>query len=205
MLTMSSSKVDVKVVLLGMHDVGKTCLVERYLHNKYKSHVTATVGAAFGAKKVSVGGQEITLGIWDTAGAERYESMSRIYYRSARAAVVCYDLTNKATYEKVEFWIDELLTNEENCDIYIVGTKMDLLAEGKERGIPTADVEEFARKIGADVFETSSKTGHNINEAFNKIAEDFVRKKKGKIATGTGGGGVDLEERPGAKQGGCCS
>jgi len=49
--------------------------------------------------------------------------MSRIYYRSARAAVVCFDLTNKATYEKVEFWIDELLTNEENCDIYIVGTK----------------------------------------------------------------------------------
>merc|ERR1711974_593494 len=159
--------------------------------NKYKNHVTATVGAAFGAKKVS-------------AGAERYESMSRIYYRSARAAVVCFDLTNKATYEKVEFWIDELLTNEENCDIYIVGTKMDLLGEGKERGIPAATVEEFARKIGADVFETSSKTGHNINEAFNKIAEDFVRKKKGKIGS-TGGGGVDLEEKPGPPKGGCCS
>merc|ERR1712137_817809 len=67
-----------------------------------------------------------------------------------RAAVVCYDLTNKATFQKVEFWIDELLTNEENCDIYIVGTKMDLLAEGKERGIPPSEVEEFARKIGED-------------------------------------------------------
>eukprot|EP01025_Chloroclados_australasicus_P001717 TRINITY_DN104257_c0_g1_i1.p1 TRINITY_DN104257_c0_g1~~TRINITY_DN104257_c0_g1_i1.p1 ORF type:complete len:146 (-),score=25.64 TRINITY_DN104257_c0_g1_i1:221-622(-) len=129
--------------------------------------------------------------------------MSRIYYRSARAAVVCYDLTNKATYEKVEFWIDELLTNEENCDIYIVGTKMDLLAEGKERGIPAHDVEEYARKIGADVFETSSKTGHNINEAFNKIAEDFVRKKKGKGGATSGGGGVELMDKPEPK-GGCC-
>merc|ERR1712137_1283654 len=123
------SKVDVKVVLLGQHDVGKTCLVDRYLHGKFKYNVTATVGAAFGAKKVEVSGSSITLGIWDTAGAERYESMSRIYYRSARAAIVCYDLTNKATFEKVEFWIDELLTNEENCDIYIVGTKMNLLGE----------------------------------------------------------------------------
>jgi GTPase SAR1 family protein len=58
------SKVDVKIVLLGMHDVGKTCLVERYLHGKFKYNVTATVGAAFGAKKVEVNGKGFTLGIW---------------------------------------------------------------------------------------------------------------------------------------------
>lgn len=58
------SKVDVKVVLLGKHSVGKTCLVERYLHGKFKDTTIATVGAAFGAKKLNVGGREITLGIW---------------------------------------------------------------------------------------------------------------------------------------------
>jgi len=49
--------------------------------------------------------------------------MSRIYYRSARAAIVCYDLTNGASWEKVKFWIEELVANEEKCSIYIVGTK----------------------------------------------------------------------------------
>ena len=63
---------------------GKTCLVERYLHGKFKQNVTATVGAAFGAKKVVVGGAPLTLGIWDTAGAERYESMSRLEKETER-------------------------------------------------------------------------------------------------------------------------
>mmetsp|Transcript_14592 Transcript_14592/g.57294 ORF Transcript_14592/g.57294 Transcript_14592/m.57294 type:complete len:209 (+) Transcript_14592:154-780(+) len=206
---MSGSKVDVKVVLLGMHDVGKTCLVERYLHGKFKFNVTATVGAAFGAKKVDVNGQGVTLGIWDTAGAERYESMSRIYYRSARAAIVCYDLTNKASFDKVEFWIKELLQNEENCDIYIVGTKLDLVQDGtKERGMPEGSVEEYARTIGGDVFETSAKTGHNINDLFYKIARDYLRKKKGPVDGGSGGaaGGssaVKLSDRPQQNSGGC--
>lgn len=70
-----------------------------------------------------MGGTSLTLGIWDTAGAERYESMSRIYYRAAKAAVVCYDLTNRSSFDKVKFWVEELLHNEDGCDLYIVGTK----------------------------------------------------------------------------------
>jgi len=171
------SKVDVKVVLLGKHDVGKTCLVERYLHGKFKFNVTATVGAAFGAKKVDVNGTSITLGIWDTAGAERYESMSRIYYRSARAAIVCYDLTNKQSFGKVRFWIEELLANEKNCDIYIVGTKLDKIQEDPEsRAIESHNVENYAENIGAKVFETSSKTGENVENLFYKIAEEYTKK-----------------------------
>eukprot|EP01104_Vermistella_antarctica_P005516 TRINITY_DN1602_c4_g1_i1.p1 TRINITY_DN1602_c4_g1~~TRINITY_DN1602_c4_g1_i1.p1 ORF type:complete len:232 (+),score=59.56 TRINITY_DN1602_c4_g1_i1:85-696(+) len=169
------SKVDVKVVLLGQHDVGKTCLVERYLHGKFKYQVQATVGAAFGAKKVDVNGTSITLGIWDTAGAERYESMSRIYYRSARAAVVCYDLTNKASFGKVRFWVEELLANEKNCDIYIVGTKLDRVTEdGDARAVDPAAVENYAENIGANVYETSAKTGLNIESLFLAIAENHL-------------------------------
>eukprot|EP01092_Planopodium_desertum_P005471 TRINITY_DN2290_c0_g1_i3.p1 TRINITY_DN2290_c0_g1~~TRINITY_DN2290_c0_g1_i3.p1 ORF type:complete len:123 (+),score=7.77 TRINITY_DN2290_c0_g1_i3:28-396(+) len=117
------SKVDCKVVLLGMHNVGKTCLVERYLHGAFKLEVTATVGAAFGAKSVTVKGKPVMLGIWDTAGAERYESMTKMYYESARAAVVCYDLTNKKSFAKVQYWVDELLSKETDCKIYVCGNK----------------------------------------------------------------------------------
>ena len=57
----------------------------------------------------------------------RYESMSRMYYRGAKAAVVCYDVTDAGTWEKVKFWVEELKKNESECRIYIVGTKLDLL------------------------------------------------------------------------------
>ena len=53
--------------------------------------------------------------------------MSRMYYRGAKAAVVCYDVTDARTWEKVKFWVEELKKNESECRIYIVGTKIDLL------------------------------------------------------------------------------
>jgi len=170
------SKVDVKVVLIWRHSVGKTCLVERYLHGKFKDTTVATVGAAFGAKKLIVNGKEVTLGIWDTAGQERYESMSRIYYRSAKATVVCFDLTDPKSFDKVKFWVEELLHNEESCDIYVVGTKLDLIQEGTERGRSVQEVKEYALKIGAKVFESSSKTGDGIEELFQDIAQAYVSK-----------------------------
>jgi len=181
------SKVDVKVVLLGQHDVGKTCLVERYLHGKFKFNVTATVGAAFGAKKVDVNGTSITLGIWDTAGAERYESMSRIYYRSARAAIVCFDLTKKQSFAKVRFWVDELQANEKNCDIYVVGTKLDKVTEDNEsRGMDITTVESFVDSIGATYIETSAKSGQNIDSLFFKIAEDYTKRVTQQVPSNAG-------------------
>lgn len=48
----------------------------------------------------------------DTAGSERYEAMSRIYYRGAKAAIVCYDITDKSSFDRVRFWVEELRKNE---------------------------------------------------------------------------------------------
>ncbi|KAL6046796.1 Ras-related protein Rab-24 [Balamuthia mandrillaris] len=173
------AKVDAKVVLLGMHNVGKTCLVDRYLHGRFTEDVTATVGAAFGAKKVSVGEEELTLGIWDTAGAERYESMSRIYYRGARAALVCFDLTKGDTWAKVRFWVNELIANEKDCALYIVGTKLDCIEDGSEtRKVRPEAVKEYASNIGARLFETSARTGQNVDELFQTVAEDFLQRTR---------------------------
>eukprot|EP01121_Diplochlamys_sp_Union-15-3_P015503 TRINITY_DN5139_c0_g3_i1.p1 TRINITY_DN5139_c0_g3~~TRINITY_DN5139_c0_g3_i1.p1 ORF type:complete len:192 (-),score=34.80 TRINITY_DN5139_c0_g3_i1:29-604(-) len=168
------SKVDVKVVFLGQHSVGKTTLVDRYLNGSYKPNVTATVGAAFAAKKVVIGGQTITLGIWDTAGQERYESMSRIYYRSARAACICFDLTSSQSYKKVKFWVEELLANEEQCIIYLVGTKVDLVNEGEARVVDAAEITNYAESVSGKYFETSSKTGQNVEALFTTIASDWL-------------------------------
>lgn len=49
----------------------------------------------------------------DTAGSERYEAMSRIYYRGAKAAIVCYDLSDGSSFDRAKFWINELQQNEE--------------------------------------------------------------------------------------------
>jgi Ras-related protein Rab-24 len=88
----------------------------------------STIGAAYGARKVFVNDRKsILLGLWDTAGSERYTSMSRMFYRCAKAAIICYDVTNDKTWDKVRFWAGEVLRFEEACNIYLVGTKLDLM------------------------------------------------------------------------------
>jgi len=198
------ARIDVKVVLLGSQSVGKTCLVERYLYGKFNLGVTATVGAAFGAKKITKNNLTITLGIWDTAGAERYEAMSRIYYRQARAAVVCFDVTSSESFGKVRFWVEELLTNEPSCDVYIVGTKVDLVGE-KPREVERSMVETYMHSIRAKgYFETSSKTGENIDTLFDDIANNaFTKYQEGEItaassSTYLSGGSKDNKKS-------CCS
>ncbi|XP_023700835.1 ras-related protein Rab-24 isoform X2 [Paramormyrops kingsleyae] len=173
--TMSAKRVDAKVVMLGKESVGKTSLVERYVHQRFLvGPYQNTIGAAFVAKSVQVSDQVVTLGIWDTAGSERYEAMSRIYYRGARAAIVCYDLTDSSSFLRAKFWVKELQNCEEQCVIYLCGTKNDLVeCDRSARQVDYHDVQDFADEIKAQHFETSSKTGHNVEELFRKIADDY--------------------------------
>lgn len=201
---MSGQKVDCKVVMLGKESVGKTSLVERYVHHRFlQGPYQNTIGAAFVAKSMNVGGRNVTLGIWDTAGSERYEAMSRIYYRGARAAIVCYDITDPSSFERVKFWVNELQNFEEHCQIYICGTKIDLIENDKNRRqVDFHDVQDYADEIKAQLCETSSKTGHSVDELFQKVAEDFVNYSKFQVHTESKG--VDLTQKRDVTSYACC-
>jgi len=190
---MTDKKIDLKVVLLGDMSVGKTYLVNRIVYDKFVD-AGNTIGAAYTAKMVKLkSGRELVVGIWDTAGGERYEAMSRLYFRSAKAAIVCYDLTEGKTFERAKFWIGELKSYEESCEIYLCGCKLDLVApspgkssrtstaaaqdsEGKlPRGVDYHEASDYAESISATYVETSSKTGQNTYQLLYSICEDFER------------------------------
>ncbi|EDO31322.1 predicted protein, partial [Nematostella vectensis] len=167
-------KTYLKVVLLGKVNSGKTCLVTRYITRAFSEETPSTIGAAFCRKDLYIQGKNLSLAIWDTAGAERYQAMSAMYYRSARAAILCYDLTDSTSFDKAKFWVDQLKAAEPECKIYLCGTKLDLIEEALQtREVQTRAVSSYGRDIGADTFETSSKRGTNVDKVFEKIAEDF--------------------------------
>jgi len=171
------AKVDMKVVMLGREYCGKTSLVERFLNERFagENKYQNTIGAAYGARTVSVGGREVVLGIWDTAGSERYESMSRMYYRGSKAAIVCYSVKDEESWERLQFWVSELRKMEEKCKVYICATKVDLLrGDNKNRVIDYHTTTDYCDEIGAELFETSSKAGTNISEMFHKVASDYI-------------------------------
>lgn len=207
-----AGKVDLKVVLLGKEYGGKTSLVERYIHGKFNSNAPyqSTIGAAFGAKKVSISGESVTLGIWDTAGSERYESMSRIYYRGAKAAIVCFDLTDASSFERAKFWVNELKQTEEECVVYLCGTKFDLVEENKKaRKVDAHLIREYTDEIHSKYTETSAKTGYNIDHLFLMIAEDFVAAGREKTSSrqeisSSAGSGLRLEQPANPRSKGDC-
>uniref|UniRef100_A0A8B9TFE3 Ras-related protein Rab-24 n=1 Tax=Anas platyrhynchos TaxID=8839 RepID=A0A8B9TFE3_ANAPL len=162
-----------------------------------------TIGAAFVAKVMTVGDQAVTLGIWDTAGSERYEAMSRIYYRGARAAIVCYDLTNSSSFQRAKFWVNELQNCEEGCRIYLCGTKSDLLEDDpRTRAVDFHDAQDYADEVKAELFETSSKTGQSVDELFQKVAEDYVHFTAFQVMTEEKG--VDLAQKSSTYFYSCC-
>nr|XP_040128054.1 ras-related protein Rab-24 isoform X2 [Ictidomys tridecemlineatus] len=116
--------------------------------------------------------------------------MSRIYYRGAKAAIVCYDLTDSSSFERAKFWVKELRSLEEGCQIYLCGTKSDLLEEDRRRRrVDFHDVQDYADNIKAQLFETSSKTGQSVDELFQKVAEDYVSVAAFQVMTGSVDGG----------------
>lgn len=88
---------------------------------------------------------------------------------------MCYDLTDTTSFEKARFWVNELREAEENCKIYLCGTKLDLIDDHlKSRVVDYHDTVDYGNEIDAVVYETSSKTNHNVRELFQKIADNYV-------------------------------
>ncbi|XP_054611439.1 ras-related protein Rab-24 isoform X2 [Dunckerocampus dactyliophorus] len=84
------------------------------------------------------------------------------------------DLTDSSSFQRARFWVKELQNCEEHCKIYLCGTKNDLVqADRSLRQIDYHDAQDFAEEIGAQHFETSSKTGNNVDDLFQKVAEDY--------------------------------
>ena len=171
------AKVNMKVVMMGREYSGKTSLVERFLNERFvgEDRYQSTIGAAYGARTEEVGDRLVVLGLWDTAGSERYESMSRMYYRGSHAAIICYSVVDIKSWQKVKFWVSELRKMEEQCRVYICATKTDLLeGDDNNRVVDCHDATEYCEEIGAELFETSSKVGTNISEMFHKVASDYL-------------------------------
>ena len=120
-----------KLVLLGDTGVGKSAIVVRFVQGEFSNESKVTVGAAFLAKALRIPEHgpdaAVKFEIWDTAGQERYASLAPLYYRGAGAAVMVYDITSTASFEKARFWVKELQKHASpNINMVLVGNKKDL-------------------------------------------------------------------------------
>ena len=176
----SSSTIARKVVLLGEQNVGKTCIVLRYVEGTYSGKdVTSTIGAFFLSKKLTVNKKNVKLQIWDTAGQERFRAMAPMYYRGAHAAILVFDVTDMKSFATMKGWVSELIENLSPTDggicLSIACNKID---EKRNRQVPQKMIADFAKSVGALLFETSAKTGQGIDKLFKETTEAMIAAKE---------------------------
>jgi small GTP-binding protein len=165
-----------KAVLVGDTKVGKSCILSQFVQETYDPNMPATVGAAFLTKIVATEYCPIRLQLWDTAGQEKYRSLAPMYYRSASAALLIFDVTNKNSLENLKNWHQEICEKAPTgITVYVVGNKIDA---AKDRVVSSDAGRAMAQQLGAPYyFEVSAKTGEGINNLFNKVAEADVKQE----------------------------
>ena len=106
----SGDLIEFKICLVGDTEVGKTCILNRFLDDRFSAKEPLTLGANFKSKIMFVNPGSLSeplkvkLNVWDTAGQERFQALTKIYMQGADAVLMAYDITKQCTYESLEGW-----------------------------------------------------------------------------------------------------
>ena len=164
-----------KLVFIGDPGVGKTCIISRFLKGTFDAEQITTVGASYATKtiKISETNESLTLDIWDTAGQEKYRSLTRIFFQGAKLAILVYDITRKDSFENLKnVWLKELKDHaDKNVVLGVAGNKSDLY---EKEEVPEQEAREFAKSIGAIFCLTSAQSNSGIEELFEEMGKKFL-------------------------------
>lgn len=164
-----------KAVFVGDPAVGKSSLIISYCDGKFCDSYISTIGVDFRFKSFHMLENLIKLQLWDTAGSERFRSLTKNYYRNADIVFLVFDLTNHQTFENLEFWIQEIKANTfADSSIVLLGNKRDL---HEKREVQTKDALEFATKKGMQYFEVESSDPQLLSNAVNECLNMLVRRR----------------------------
>ena len=172
-----------KVVLLGDSGVGKTCIISRYISGAFDQNSPSTNGASYASKILTFErlNKTISLDIWDTAGQEKYKSLTKFFYKDAAVAILVYDTTQKESFESMKsYWYQQLQEfGSKDIILGVAGNKCDMY---EKEEVSENDAKQFAESIGAFFEITSAKNNTGINDLFMNAANRFVDPNfKGKI------------------------
>ena len=169
-----------QLLIIGDSTVGKTSILSRFTNDTFDSNYLATVGLDNFTKDEIIDNKTVRIKIWDTAGQERYRSLTKGFFRNADGIMLVYDVTNSNTYDNLKFWLQSIKNNMNGdmgeIPIIIIGNKIDCK---DEREVNFKEAENFWKEQGYPYFETSAKTGENIEDTIKFLVKKVMDIKSG--------------------------
>jgi len=156
-----------KLLLVGDFGVGKSSILLRFVDDVFSGD-TAFLGMDYKTKPITLDGRPISLECHDTAGQEKYSTLTASFFRSAHGTIIIYDVTNRESFSRISSWVIECSRYvDDKIPMMIVGNKCDLQME---RQVTMEEAQELAERYKFPFFEISAKTGKGLNEVFNTMA-----------------------------------
>jgi Ras-related protein Rab-22 len=171
----NSNSENCKVVILGESGVGKTSILNRYIKNSFEIENPSTSGASYATKTMHFEqtSKNIKFDIWDTAGQEKFRTLTKIFYKDTSVALLVYDITREDSFQEIKnYWYHQIKEHSpKKTIIAIAANKGDLYEEEK---IDETEGRSFAKQIGAIFRYTSAKNSSGIDELFKAIGNKLI-------------------------------
>ena len=163
-----------KVVLIGESGVGKTCIINQFIYNKFDTETMSSLTAQFAKKIIEFSdNKRINFHIWDTAGQEKYRTLAQIFYKDADAVILVYDVTSQKSFDELKnYWYGQISRIEKkDVVIAVAANKSDLY---EERQVSNEEGEKFAFEKNAIFGLTSAKADTGITGLFDNIGRKIL-------------------------------
>ena len=188
-----------KVLMIGDSGVGKTCLLQRFDKGEFRANTLPTIAIDFSVKSVSVGSKKLKMQIWDTAGQEKYNTLTSSFFKSTNGVLVVFALDSRASFNSVSKWMGQISAlAPKDVVVSLVGNKADL---SKEREVASEEGADLAKGFNCEYFETSAATGANVEKVFSNLAEKILAKQPTPAPPTRSIGSEFTQEK---KEKGCC-
>ena len=182
-----------KILIIGDSGAGKSCLMLRYTRDDYRDNYMTTIGVDFQTRFIQIKNEIIKLLLWDTAGQEKFRSITEAYYRGSHGVLIVYDITDLKSFKNIKRWLSDIKSHAlEDVQILLVGNKCDLI---ENRQVSYEQGKKLADDVGINFIETSAKTSMNVEEAFMMISTQIRASNKFKrntTATSISAGSGDM-------------
>lgn len=161
-----------KICMLGDDAVGKTSIVLKYTENRFEESYKMTLGADFATKVVTIDKYKVCLSVWDLGGQFRFRELRKHYFKNAAGALLLFDVTRPETFLHIDRWLQEFYSYA-GGELILLGNKVDLT---NMRIVPSEAGKMIQKWKGIPYYETSAKTGQNINEVFVLLTKMILKR-----------------------------